>query len=68
MNVCFIQVSEKQWIETSKIIWIETIPEGGYHMVLVGYNELTASGEYAVNIERLLRAAHFGKITLEDEK
>lgn len=67
MNVCFIQVSEKQWIETSKIIWIETIPEGGYHMVLVGYNELTASGEYAVNIERLLRAAHFGKLTLEEE-
>ena len=67
MNVCFIQIAENQWIETSKIIWIETIPEGRYRLVLVGYNELIASGEYAINVERLLRAAHFGKLTLEEE-
>ena len=66
----FRSVSQSRYrcIETSKIIWIETIPEGGYHIVLVGYNELTASGKYAINVERLLRASHFGKITLENEK
>ena len=69
----FIQVSDSQWVNidaitvigasTSRLYYYIYIVDGSRTEICVPYDS-----EYAVNIERLLRANHFGKFTLENEK
>ena len=67
MNVCFIQVSDTQWIEVGQVVSITCMANHDYYLLLDYGSGIQVSGEYAINVERLLRAAHFGKLTLEEE-
>ena len=67
MNVCFIQIAENQWIEVGQVVSITRMANHDYYLLLNYGSGIQASGEYAINVERLLRAAHFGKLTLEEE-
>ena len=71
MNVCFIQVADNQWvnIDTIAIIGASTshpryyidIADGNQTEIYVPYDS-----EYAINVERLLRANHFGQLVLKE--
>jgi len=58
-------VSSGNWINIDKIILIgRSTRGGGYFIDLDNEDELHVSGEYAINIERLLLAACFGKLEI----
>ncbi len=69
----FVQVADNQWVNIDRIAIIGAstshphyyidIADGNQTEIYVPYDS-----EYAVNVERLLRASHFGKFTLENEK
>jgi len=50
-----------------QVVSITHMVNHDYYLLLDYGSGIQVSGEYAINIERLLRAAHFGKLTLEEE-